>query len=260
MNIQCPRCGSGFQAGQAGSQSCPTCHHLFGLVTVPVAEGGGVPPAAQQGGVAWERRAELGWVRAYGETWTRVMTAPVQFFQSAAPTPGAWPALRFAWETVALGGLLAQVPGVLARALGVSPPAPGASVPGRELMDLLGALYGEPALALAGALLAVVTFPAWFLGTAGVVHAAALVSGASRNGFTATVRALGYGAAPMALWAVPCMSLPWLAVTWTTGMSRLQGISSARAAFTLALPLLVPTGFCCGVGWFVLEMAAHFAR
>ncbi|MBM4377778.1 MAG: hypothetical protein FJ086_00495 [Deltaproteobacteria bacterium] len=260
MHIQCPRCGSGFLAAQAGAQSCPACHHPFSMVAVPVGQAGGVPPAAQQGGVAWERRAELGWVRAYGETWTRVMASPSGLYESAAQAQVFRHAFRFDWETVALGGLLAQVPGVLARALGVSPPAPGASVPGRKGMDLLGALYGEPALALMGALPAVVTFPAWFLGTAGVVHAAALVPGAPRNGFTATVRALGYGAAPLALGGVPCVSFPWLAVTRTAGMPRLQVISLARAAFTLALPLLVPTEFCCGVGWFVLEMAAHLAR
>jgi hypothetical protein len=203
-------------------------------------------------GVPWERRTELGWVKAYVDTWVQAVTAPARFFSGAGPTTGFWDALLFAWVTSALGSipetglrLLTGLGGnsreVLDRVLG----NPAMDPTLRSLVELLSS--GQSPLFVVGTAMAgVVFFPVLFFLYAGVLHVSALLCGAGGRGFDATARALGYAWAPMLLAVIPCVAPLYLTVLLVMGFTHLNQASSGRATTAVLLPGIVMSCCLCG--------------
>ena len=80
------------------------------------------------------------------------------------------------------------------------------------------------------------------------MHLGALLLGASRNGFNATLRAWGYAQGPGVVAIVPCfgfLAALYVYALTAMGLSELQKVSFGRAAFALSV---IPLLCCCCVG------------
>src|SRR5256885_2442035 len=90
MQVACPHCTKTFEPERPGIQFCP---HCGGQLDVPLGSvGGGAPPMGSilpgstpgSGGAGgsppWERRAELGFAKAFFETFKQCLLSPPAFF------------------------------------------------------------------------------------------------------------------------------------------------------------------------------------
>lgn len=200
----------------------------------------------------WERRGELGLVKAYLDTWVQVVTAPTRFFTGAGPSRGLLDGLLFAWLTAALGsipetglrlltGLGSGSRQLMERML----ENPAVDPAMRKVIELLSS--GEsPAFVLGSSVAGLALFPVFFFIYAGVFHVSALVCGAGGRGFEATARALGYAWAPMALGFIPCVAPLYLTVLLVMGFTHLHQASSGRATTAVLLPGIVTSCCFCG--------------
>ncbi|HEY6910898.1 MAG TPA: YIP1 family protein [Myxococcales bacterium] len=255
MLARCPSCRNTFSTERSGTQDCPVCGKPLVVPEAPAQAS-----AAQRvggAGTPWERRAQLGFWTAWGQTLQQALFEPSRLFASARLDRGA-AQLGFAVLTTSLFSaignvfdrlLRARLQGYydqLAAALNVSP----------EMFRKAAAVADSPA-SLVALLLALPLFVLLFVyANAAVTHFFALVMGQAKRGFAATFAACAYASAPLVLLAVPgCGSIVgviWLVVLTGVGLKQTHGISSGGAAgVTLAPYLLV----CC-VGMVAVAAAA----
>ena len=290
MDARCPLCTSIFQTDHTGIQACPKCGQQVNVAVpppsaqpappapvAPPAPGPGptfapppgpymsppVPePAAAQAcpGVPWEQRAARGWVAGYVETVKQVVFEPAAFFGGAGPSRGVADPLLFAWLTAVLGSLpelllrLLFTGGMPEQFLQALLSSPTLDEPGRKLLTTFLEYGNSPLGAVASTAGLWLTFPVLFLVTAALLHVSALVCGAGQQGFDATVRALGYGWAPLLLTVVPCLPALYATVLWGMGLQQLQRTTTGRATAALLLPGLLLSACCCGIS--ALALAA----
>src|SRR5262249_4103431 len=103
-----------FSAERPGRQTCPVCGKPL-VVPEPLPAGGEAPVAAPpggRGGTPWERRQELGFWRAWGQTVQQALLEPAKLLESARLDRGA-AQLGFAIFTISVFSLLAQLESVL---------------------------------------------------------------------------------------------------------------------------------------------------
>jgi hypothetical protein len=292
MDARCPLCSSLFQTDRTGIQPCPKCGQTVNVADVPPPRPSppqppadmplgpgpgpvfestpgpysmsppppeGAPSADAPVGVPWERRGEVGFFKAYVDTWVQVVTAPTRFFSGAGPSRGLLDGLLFAWLTAALGSIpetgLRLLPGLgsgsrelMERML--ENPAMDPAM--RKVLELVSS-GDSPAFVLGSAFAGVVFFPVLFFIYAGVFHVSALVCGAGSRGFEATARALGYAWAPMALAFIPCVAPLYFTVLLGLGLMHLHRASSGRATAAVVLPGVALS--CCLCGFTALAMA-----
>lgn len=268
MLARCTHCESTFVTGQFGRQRCPKCG-VEVLVEDPrvspdqTAPAAPAPveveePAAEATATPWERRAELGFFRGLGMTFSAVMSRPGPFFRS----------MKYDSDEGALGyyALVALVPVALNAVI------QWATLKPKELQDAYKQLQGmgvEMPRQLLDELLKYATFSAsraglfssliltvggLFIGLfaiAGTVHLILSLFGKAKGGWTATFKGTVYSATPFVIWLLPnCGSL--IATTWATGlqiyaMSRAHKISVGWAtAGVIGFHAVFLTG-CCGV-------------
>jgi len=262
MEARCPRCSTVFTTDRSGIQFCPNCGQQ---VDVPdpyarpaVPDTWGQPPAGGPrfagepppgGGPApglreltpWERRREIGLVRGFVETWKRSVLSPHTFFPTVRPDVPWSEALFYAWIihaiTVAIG-----LPFV---GLGLfRPPSNFGSDP--QMENAMRALSGG--VGIGSLLVSVLVYPLFVLAGAGVLHLVAMLFGAARNGYGATVRAICYAAGPNLLGIVPCfgfLASLYSLVLAIFGISSLQETSMGKAAGIVLLPFVLLV-CCCG--------------
>jgi hypothetical protein len=210
--------------------------------------------------VPWERRAEIGFFRAYWQTCKGVMVNPGTCFGGLAPETGRWwDPLSFAIVSLYAGsigmavmyGLIFGIGGIAA-ALDKTPKGSDAA---------FGALgFGVGAVLLVLAFLVFVPISALISAFVwgGVDHLMLKLVGVKTRGYEATVRGMCYAQGPMIfgllpvcgyyvglIWAVVCRIFAYRGVHKTTG-----GRSSAA--------VLIPMGLCCVsiVGLYGVAIAA----
>jgi hypothetical protein len=270
MDARCPRCSTVFTTDRSGIQFCPNCGQQVDVPEPPQAAGpgwgqspgpgptggggfgagrftgepppGGGPFPGNRELTPWERRRELGLVQGFFETWKRSMFSPQLFFPTVRPDVPWTEALFYAWIIHAITVVLA-LPFV---GLGLFRPG----IPSNfgadtaQMETLMRAMSGGVGVAWAvGTLL---LYPLVVLATAGIVHLCAMLFGAAKNGYGATVRALCYAQGPNVLGVIPCLGfLAWIysVVLDILGISSLQETSTGKAAGIVLLPILFV--FCC---------------
>jgi hypothetical protein len=199
----------------------------------------------------WERRGELGFFQGYWETWKAVMIAPEKFWDRTTPHGSAWDALAFGWIATAINSLL-SLPFQLMQSTAQLRPMLDQmkATPEMERM-MLWFFEGTGRFALLLGSLAL--YPVLFIIGAAFTHLMCMLFGVSRNGFTATVRALGYAAAPSALAWVPCVgagAFIYTIVLDIWGLARLHRSTYGRAAAAVLAPIVLLFCCCCGAGIF----------
>lgn len=272
MLARCPSCRETFSTASAGLQDCPACHKpLF----VPAPPAGAVPPVGQPSagpvvpqasapgaalpvpppagddarGTPWERRAELGTLRAWRETVAQALLEPGKLFAAARLDQGG-AQLRFA---VLTGSVFWAIEQILDRAL----------FSGRQeqllrilrerdlpLGPLAKQLLGASVLSWPKTLLLTLFAPVFvyllLYANAGVTHGAGLLTGQAKRGFPATFAAAAYACAPLVFLAVPgCgsfIALAWTIVLTGVGMKELHRTTPGGALLAVLAPYFV---LCC---------------
>jgi hypothetical protein len=266
MDARCPRCSTVFTTDRSGIQFCPNCGQQvdvpepaqasgagWGQASGPGAGGarftgepppGGGPIPGQRELTPWERRKELGLVHGFFETWKRSVFSPQGFFPTVRPDVPWTEALYYAWVIHGITVLL----GLPLIGLGLLRPSLPSNVSGdtAQIETMVRAMSGGMGVAYAfGTLL---LYPLVILAVAGVIHLCAMLFGAAKNGYGATVRAICYAQGPALIAVIPCIGfLAWIysIVLDVLGISSLQETSTGKAAGIVLLPLLFII-CCCG--------------
>jgi hypothetical protein len=245
MLARCPSCRNTFSTERSGTQNCPVCGKPL-VVPEPAA----ATPMAElvdgAAGTPWERRAQLGWWKAWGQTLQQALFEPSRLFASVRLDRG--PAqLGFAVLTTSVFSAIGQVFDRLLRARM------------QRYYDQLGALLNLSPEMLKAAALA--DSPRWFAAlllvlpllvlvflyaNAAVTHFFALIMGQAKRGFAATFAACAYASAPLVLLAVPgcgsIVGIVWLVVLTGVGLKQTHRISPGGAAGVTLAPYLL---ICC---------------
>jgi hypothetical protein len=288
MQVRCPYCSTVFEATRTGVQACPNCQKQIQVPDAPAATapigsfpppqpgaagggfgtgggfgpGGGMPPSggspgppSVRGPTPWERRRELGTIKALVDTWKDSMFGPDAFWSRVRPD-GPWEdSLFYAWIVFGVGSLIqfplrslqaAQIRQVLDQMRdqmkGIPP----------EVQDFLNQYLSGRGGLIAGTIsfiLSIFFFPvALFLGSA-ILHLFCMLFGCAKNGYWATFRVSAYAISPLVFYGIPCIGfLAWIysIVLTILGLARVQESTVGRAsASALALPVL---GCCCCCG------------
>ncbi|HET9753021.1 MAG TPA: YIP1 family protein [Myxococcales bacterium] len=242
MLARCPSCRNTFSTERSGTQECPVCGKPL-LVPEPAAAAAAPELADSAAGTPWERRAQLGFFTAWGQTLQQALFEPSRLFASARLDRGA-AQLGFAVLTASVFSAVGQVFGRLVRARM------------QAYYDQLAAFLNLPleAVKLADSPAVFVSFllflPALVLifvyANAAVTHFFALILRQARRGFPATFAACAYASAPLVLLAIPgCGSIVgtlWLVVLTGVGLKQTHRISPGGAAGVTIAPYLL---ICC---------------
>ncbi len=217
-------------------------------------------PGPERTPTPWERRAQIGFFKGLFDTIALSLKRPADFF-SSMPICDASGAITYYWLLAGISVVMSSLWTALFSVLSGDAAERLAQL--EELTQAIGGMDGTvqslfetllpmlQASANPGATLlcqvvgALLFTPIQLLIAAGICHLSALVLGAAQNGFNATLRALGYAAAPLLLSAIPACGaavggLAWIAFA-IVGLARLQQITYAKAALVYFLPTL----FCC---------------
>ena len=271
MDARCPRCSSVFTTDRSGIQFCPNCGQQVDVPEPTQASGGswgqspgpgpgagggfgagrftGEPPPGggpipgQRELTPWERRKELGVVQGFVETWKRSVLSPQAFFPTVRPDVPWTEALYFAWIIHGVT-VLVGLPFIGLGLFRPSIPSNFGSGDTAQMETMMRAMSGG--MGVLWALGTLLLYPLVVLAIAGVVHLCAMIFGAAKNGYGATVRALCYAQGPALFGIIPCVGfLAWIysVILDILGISSLQETSTGKAAGIVLLPILVV--FCC---------------
>jgi hypothetical protein len=203
----------------------------------------------------WERRDELGFVRAAALTLKEGTLAPQTFWPSVEPRRSWSEALLWGWLMNAVGLIVglplvalqwsSQLPKfreAFGQAAGENPEAQ------RTLERILAIAEGwgvlAPVMIILGVLL---LWPIFSLVGIGIFHLLALMVGAGKNGFEATARAWSYAQGPQILQAIPIagsLAQLYAYILFAWGLKELQETSWGKAIAVLLLPFVLVC--CCG--------------
>jgi len=274
MQARCPHCSNVFNTERAGIQFCPNCGQQ---INVPDPAGGPPPPPPpgapgapgapgpgplNRGPVPWEERAQRGLFGAFFENWKMVFMQPEQFWSRMRPDGSLGDALFFGWICYAITGILnipiqlvsaainrGQMDEIMSRLKDLPPEA-------RKLaQQYVTILLGGGAV---GAVIGqIILYPVLLIVASAVLHLCCLITGASKNGFNATARVVGYSYAPYILGWIPCcgglIALIYTIVLQAWGIARAQDTTTGRAVMAVLLPIIA---FCCCLVGFVVLFSA----
>jgi len=234
MNARCPHCSHVFPTTITGEQRCPACG---GTVHVPAAVGLGTPVDARRS-TPWERRKELGFVRAFWTQWKETVLRPTDFYNSVRPD-GPWEdALLFGWLNWGIGALVGlPFAWMLFSSL---PPAP--------TLTNLSPAGSSSQYSSFGFLGAAVLYPVHSVMVAAAVHLGCLALGCAKNGFLATFRATSYSTSMVVFSGIPCVNaitLFYMIFQQVKALASLQETTWPRA---LVAMLLLSVVVCCCIG------------
>ncbi|MBR2978361.1 MAG: YIP1 family protein [Myxococcaceae bacterium] len=232
----------------------------------------------------WERRAELGFFKGLIDTIVFSLKSPTRFFEDM-PTDTAKGAISFYWLVAGLGMILAslwtalfaimsggaseqmaeinQLQSLLDQMSPTMSDAPGALGMMGPLLSMTLALASPEGMLVWQIICAVVGAPLYLLFTAGLIHVSALLIGKAHGGFSATLRACGYGCAPLLFNFVPmCGSAIGgiaYAVFLIIGLSKLHRVSYGSAVLAYCLPFVLTCLCGCGAMVFLGGMGSVLA-
>src|SRR6516164_1118073 len=235
MDARCPRCSTVFTTDRSGIQFCPNCGQQVDVPEPTQASGGwgqspgpgpgagggfgagrftGEPPPGggpipgQRELTPWERRKELGVVQGFVETWKRSVLSPQAFFPTVRPDVPWTEALYFAWIIHGIT-VLVGLPFIGLGLFRPSIPSNFGSGDTAQMETMMRAMSGG--MGVLWALGTLLLYPVVVLAIAGIVHLCAMIFGAAKNGYGATVRALCYAQGPALFGIIPCVGfLAWI--------------------------------------------------
>ncbi|MDR0964990.1 MAG: hypothetical protein LBM75_00515 [Myxococcales bacterium] len=193
----------------------------------------------------WERRTELGFFKGLFSTFWQICRSPIDAF-SKMPATDARGALSFSWI---VGVMVMGVFGALLLTFLVLSDLSSLLLSGEASFSSdLWSLDSLILFLLCVAFIPLVQILVLLVET-GLIHFAARLLGSNRNGFSATLRAWGYGTAPMnLLQLIPVLGLLAVVLRYAFGIigfARLHRVSYGSAALACLTP---PAVLCCGVG------------
>ena len=266
MDARCPRCSTVFTTDRSGIQFCPNGGQQVDVPEPTQASGAGWGQSPGPGGggagrftgepppgggpvpghrelTPWERRKDLGLVTGFVETWKRSVFSPQLFFPTVRPDVPWSEALYYAWVIHAITVLL----GLPFIGLGLFRPGLPSNFGGADSAQVETAMRAmSGGVGIAWALGTLLLYPLVVLAIAGLVHLSAMLFGAAKNGYGATVRALCYAQGPSLFGIIPCVGfLAWIysVVLDILGIASLQETNNGKAAGIVLLPIVF--FFCC---------------
>ncbi len=221
MGSTCPSCG---REVMTEGGICPFCG-----ASLPAADD--LRETLLPKGSPWERREELGALRAYWQTWKAVLTFPGRFFANLEVPGALWGPFLFGLITGLVGSLINMMwqVALLERNPTLQSLLSNLDAPASRVIPVLVAL-----LPLA------VSLQLFFL--AGVYHVMILLLSGGGKGFSGTFGVVCYAAAPDLFYAVPfCGGIVagiWSLFLTIVGLREVHQISGSRAALAVLVPLL----------------------
>lgn len=173
---------------------------------------------------------DVGFWRAFSETWKGASLHPSRFFQELGPYPSLWPSFLFAFLILGLDSVFSSLwakifTGSMGEEAGLffwGPLAPPLFSPIWILPNLLSTAIGI-----------------WIF--AGVVHLGAMIVGAGSKGFATTFRTVAFSLAPMLLGILPgagFFAIIWVYAVLITGLRWTQETTPGRAALAVFFPFV----------------------
>ena len=249
VSFNCPQCDQSYYGNDARGLpwprrfTCVQCQRPVSLQELRVVPQRPDAFGYPLGESPWDRRQELGFVRAWWDTFKMTLARPGEFFRSHQGTSSgdAW---IFAVTSMYIGfvplmlvqflimiAITGFVSGVAAGGVG-APAVPPIGLPmvGMALIYGIGALVYPLAIPfIAGGLSAL------------TIQLALLVLAPNRKSLGHTFRAAQFSYGPFALCAVPICGAyvagVWQIVTLIIGVKEVHGISGWRAAFAVLWPV-----------------------
>lgn len=185
-------------------------------------------------GVPWERRSELGWLRALIDTIGESLLHPVAFFRKLDPAGPILPAILYA--------MLLSVAGFVGAAVWqVAFPIPFFGFP--PPLQTGEAAAWSLGLMLSVGLVGLVLTPLFLVVIAAVYHLVLLVLGGPSKGYGATLRVIAYSSGPQVFQLVPfcgaLLTFGWSMVLLVIGLREVHGIQTGKAVAVILIPLLL---------------------
>ncbi len=212
----------------AGAAPSPTPLAVAGISSAPA--GAGLP---------WERRAELGFVKAWFDTVSLLITKPSEAFAMMRPEGGMLDPLLFGL----IGGCAGSIVSILFQGLFQS--IPGFSSR-NDAFDMFG--LGHWALILIYAVLSpLLVIFGLFLGS-GILHLCLMLVGGANRSFETTFRVVCFSSGAANLFSMIPMCGGIIAAVYNVvleciGLSRAHQTTTGKAVLAIFLPIIV----CCGV-------------
>ena len=236
----CARCGAFactecLQPGQDGQPQCSACR----------GRDGGVEPTP------WEEQAKLGIFMAYFETVKRSFVDPIRLFERM-PVDNTNGVLSYFWITMAIGSIAGQVWQALFAVIGFNALGGGApKLPEGHPLAAFTALQSSPWFNLALGVAIAILAPIQLYMNAGIFHLGLMLFKGAKNGFAATLRAVGYASGPNLLQLVPlcggAIGGLWSLVLTVIALSRTQRTTTGVAIAAVVVPLIVLGCCACGL-------------
>ncbi len=276
MQTRCPHCQEVFATDTPGVQDCPGCGKPLHVPALREAGEGPLDPFASppsgerprsRAETPWERRRQLGVLRALIETAREATFSPGRFFGALRPEGPLLDALLFGWILVAAGAAL-QLPFAFGDYRSVVSYFADLVAEGQRrgfseqvrvarFLHAFLASLGPGKYALLQTVPRALFFPLFLVMVGSVLHLFCLLFGCAKNGFTATLRVLSYSMAPMLISGVPvlgALAALWFVVLVIWGLRDAHETNEVRAAFAVfGFPLVL----CCCLGCLIpLSMTA----
>lgn len=200
-------------------------------------------PVVTRAGLPWEHRQERGFVNAFIETLTMVLTRPSEAFSVMKREGGLVEPIIYALIGGCLGGIVSFLFSLGLQSFGLF------TDKNNSLAAMTGMGFGFGMIILLPFFLVIFLF-IW----SGIVHLCLMIVGGANQPFETTFRVLAFthgSTGPLQIIPVcgGLISLVWAIVCYCIGLARAQETDTGRAVVAVFLPLIV----CCG-GFVVLIM------
>jgi len=198
-----------------------------------------VPTVAAGIGLSWERRNEIGLVKAWLETVSLLITRPSDAFTMMRPEGGLTDPLLFAL----IGGCSGSIVSLIFQGLFQSIPGFGSR---NELFNVFG-LGPWGLIIIYAALMPVLLVFGLFVGS-GILHLCLMLVGGANRSFETTFRVASFTMGSANLFSMIPICGGLIAVVYQIvleciGLSRAHQTTTGKALFAIFLPIIV----CCGV-------------
>lgn len=254
MQARCQRCQTIFDLPYFGRHRCPGCGTEvqvldpqagpYAAPAAPPLDDRGLPVELEP--TPWERRHELGKVRALKETVGLVFGSPQKLLARTDWTRADgllslyfWVAVVPQWVGAVLSWLLSN-PGEQLEQMKTLYASLGQPEVAQALETLAPWIEFAASPAMLGAMLVFVPFSAFltlYL-LAGVTHLVLLATGRASGGWNATLKVFVYASCPVVLAVVPSCGMP-LAMLWSTVLQVLGLAPAHRITVGAALGAIV---------------------
>jgi hypothetical protein len=209
------------------------------MPTLPLAAAAGVAAASPGIGLPWEHRGQLGFIKAWFDTVSLLITKPSEAFTMMRPEGGLTDPLLFGLIGGCAGGIVSIIFQGLFQAI------PG--IAGRnDAFNSLGIGVGVILLIYAVLMPLLVTV-GMFIGAA-ILHLCLMLVGGANRSFETTFRVVGFTAGAANLFSmIPfcggIIALVYHIVLQCIGLSRAHPTTTGKALMAIFLPMIV----CCGL-------------